>query len=49
MRSIARLKMGILPLPQSEAAKRRSLFVFPEPASVIHVWGRESLLILCPG
>ena len=45
MRSVARLKMEYYPLPESEAAKLRSLLVFPEPASVIHVWGRESLLI----
>jgi hypothetical protein len=37
MRSVARLEMGYYPLPESEASKLRSLLVFLEPASVIHV------------
>jgi hypothetical protein len=35
MRSVARLKMGYYPLPESEAAKLRSLLVFLGPASAI--------------
>ena len=35
MRSVARLKMGYYPLPESEGIKLRSLLTFSEPASVI--------------
>ena len=35
MRNVARLKMGYYPLPESEAAKLRSLLTFAQPASVI--------------
>lgn len=35
MRSVARLKMGYYPLPESEAVKLRSLLHFPAPASVV--------------
>jgi hypothetical protein len=35
MRSVARLKMGYYPLPEREAAKLRSLLMFPEPAPVV--------------
>ena len=35
MRSVARLKMGYYPLPQSEGAKLRTLLEFPAQASVV--------------
>ena len=35
MRSVARLKMGYYPLPESEAIKLRKLLEFPAPASVV--------------
>ena len=35
MRSVARLKMGYYPLPESEGRKLRSLLSFSKPASVI--------------
>jgi hypothetical protein len=34
-RSVARLKMGYYPLPESEGAKLRTLLVFNGPASVV--------------
>ena len=35
MRSVARLKMGYYPLPESEGIKLRGLLEFPAPASVV--------------